>query len=345
MQPTRGPRHTTGRTRRQTTRHGTRRSATALLAGLLGLLLALAACGAPAPDTAPPAERSATAADDPAASPDAAARARVEPDAPFRPARSARELARRLLAAEEAVLSPATPPAILRRAAFEAQLLYRQLARRDRWVRAVLAQVPPRHRPTVRDHVTARQAFRSMHRTLSPTLPAWRIVRPAPARELRSFYREGERRFGVPWEVLAAVNLVETGMGRIRGTSVAGARGPMQFMPATWAAFGAGDIDDPHDAILAAARYLAHNGGGSGRIDNALYRYNNHRAYVRGVKAYAAILRRHPRAYLGLYHWEVLYLSRIGDIWLPVGYHRREPVRARAYVARHPERLVGRSTG
>src|SRR5690606_25350337 len=124
-------------------------------------------------------------------------------------------------------------------------------------------------------NVAARIEFRGMHTTLSDTLPAWRIVAPAPAEELLAHYREGEATFGVPWTVLAAVNLVETGMGRIRGTSVAGARGPMQFMPATWDAYGEGDIEDPHDAILAAARYLAANGGGRGDIDNALYRYNH----------------------------------------------------------------------
>ncbi len=45
-------------------------------------------------------------------------------------------------------------------------------------------------------------------------------------------------------------------MGRIRGLSVAGARGPMQFIPETWARWGRGDIDSPRDSILAAGRYL-----------------------------------------------------------------------------------------
>lgn len=321
-----------------------------LPAGLLTLALLAAGCGGgdradradrgdPRAGPASPSERRAGA---PTATPGASVR--VAPRPGFRPARGAAELARRITAAEDAVRSPATPPATLRSAAFEAQLLYRQLARRDRWVAPVLTGVPPRHRATVRAHVVARRAFRSLHHTLSPTLPAWRIVRPAPARELLAHYREGERRFGVPWEVLAAVNLVETGFGRIRGTSIAGARGPMQFMPATWAAFGRGDVDDPHDAIIAAARYLAHNGAGAGRIDQALYRYNNHAGYVRGVKAYASVIARHRRAFLGLYHWQVLFLSRIGDVWLPEGYHRREPVPVRRYVARHPERHLGTST-
>ena len=62
------------------------------------------------------------------------------------------------------------------------------------------------------------------------------------------------------------MNLVETGMGRIDGISVANAQGPMQFLPTTWAeaGIGQGNIRDPHDAIQAAARYLVRRGGLSG---------------------------------------------------------------------------------
>lgn len=265
------------------------------------------------------------------------------PLTPAAPAATATELAQRLVAAEDRVRATASSRLDRANAAFETQVLYRQLARRPGWLQPVLAGVGP-YRRIATAHVRARQQFRSMHRTLSRTLPAWRIVPPAPAKDLLAFYREGEQRFGVPWEVLAAINLVETGMGRIRGTSVAGARGPMQFMPATWRAFGKGDIDDPHDAIMAAARYLAHNGGGRGRIDNALFRYNNHPAYVRGVKAYAAILRADPAAFQGLYDWQVVYLSRRGDVWLPEGYARRSSQRVGLYLQRHPERLLSTAT-
>ncbi|WP_122818179.1 lytic transglycosylase domain-containing protein [Nocardioides pantholopis] len=261
-----------------------------------------------------------------------------------RPARSPGRLAARLVAAETVARSPATSPDDRARAAFETQLLYRQLARRDQWLRPVLRAVEPSLRPTVRAHVTARREFRGMHTQLARTLPTWRIVDPAPAGRLLAYYRAGERRFGVPWEVLAAVHLVETGMGRIRGTSVAGARGPMQFMPQTWAAFGRGDIDDDRDAILAAARYLAHNGGGRGRVDAALYAYNRHPAYVRGVQAYAEVLRADPRAYAGLHGWQVVYLSAAGDVWLPTGYRQRRSVPVRSYLARHPEHLLGSAT-
>ena len=75
---------------------------------------------------------------------------------------------------------------------------------------------------------------------------------------LLRFYREGERRSGVDWEVLAAVNFVETGFSQSCGArSLAGAQGPMQFMPATWRAYGlGGSVHDPRDAILGAANYL-----------------------------------------------------------------------------------------
>ena len=62
----------------------------------------------------------------------------------------------------------------------------------------------------------------------------------------------------------------------------------MQFLPATWKAYGmGGDINDPHDAIFGAANYLKANGGAAGRMDNALFRYNNSNRYVRAVTLYA----------------------------------------------------------
>ncbi len=145
----------------------------------------------------------------------------------------------------------------------------------------------------------------------------------------------------MPWEILAAVNLVETGMGRIRGTSVAGAQGPMQFMPATWEIFGAGgDINSPHDAILGAARYLAHNGGGTGDIDNALWNYNHDHRYVDGVKYYASIMTDDPHAFRAFYHWQIVYLSEFGDILLPTGYEQAERITVADYLAAHPERRL-----
>ncbi len=254
------------------------------------------------------------------------------------PAERPVELARRLTAAEDLVRDPAAAGDQVRRAAFEAQLLYRQLAARAEWLRTVLDALPERYRAATRAHVEAQQSLRSMHTTLSDQVPAWRIADPAPRGVLLTAYREAERRFGVNWEVLAAINLVETRMGRIRSASVAGARGPMQFIPETWAAYGEGDIDDPRDAILAAARYLAARGAVDGRMDEAIYAYNNHPAYVAAIQSYAGILADDPAAFRGLYHWQVLYLTEIGTMWLPVGYRRDTAIPGREYAARHPER-------
>jgi membrane-bound lytic murein transglycosylase B len=108
-------------------------------------------------------------------------------------------------------------------------------------------------------------------------------------------------------------------MGRIRGTSVAGARGPMQFMPGTWEQYGEGDIEDPRDAIRAAARYLRASGAPKD-MDRALFAYNRSDAYVRAIRTYAELMGQDPRLYRGYYHWQVYYRHVDGDRLLPVGY-------------------------
>jgi membrane-bound lytic murein transglycosylase B len=173
-----------------------------------------------------------------------------------------------------------------------------------------------------------------MHTKPAMNMPAWHIVAPAPAEVLMAAYQEAEATFGIPWRYLAAINLVETGLGRIRGTSSAGAQGPMQFMPATWAAYGGGgDINDTHDAIMGAARYLAANNGAVD-IDNALYHYNHSAHYVAGVRLYADLIAEHPGAFLAYYLWGVWYATAQGDIYLPVGYEEPAPVPVADYLAR-----------
>ena len=253
-------------------------------------------------------------------------------------------MSRQLLAAETAIADPATTGRELRGAARLQQLAYRVLGTRPGWDDAVYAALPPRLHPVVRDNVAARREFRSMHTTLSDTLPAWRIVEPEPAEDLMRFYRDAEAAYGVGWEYLAAINLVETAMGRIRGTSVAGAQGPMQFIPTTWARWGRGDVDDPADSIMAAARYLASNGFARGPrgVANALFEYNNHPAYVRGVTAYAKVMERRPRAFLAYHQWDVYYLTTEGDVVLPVGYERTQARAGAPLPGRTPAAVVSR---
>ena len=88
---------------------------------------------------------------------------------------------------------------------------------------------------------------------------------PAIPAELMGLYQAAERRYDVPWSVLAAINQIETDFGRNLGPSSAGAIGWMQFMPATWRAYaadgdGRADPDHPADAIFTAAAYLRASG-------------------------------------------------------------------------------------
>jgi transglycosylase-like protein with SLT domain len=147
-------------------------------------------------------------------------------------------------------------------------------------------------------------------------LPNFRIRKPEGADVLLGYFQEAEDRFGVEWEVLAAVMLIETRMGRIRSRSSAGAQGPMQFLPATWEAYGlGGNIRDPHDAVMGAANYLR----ASGAPDNyreALHHYNPVGAYVNAVWWYAKTMMRFPDAYYAYYNWQVYVRTVDGDVRL-----------------------------
>jgi membrane-bound lytic murein transglycosylase B len=100
---------------------------------------------------------------------------------------------------------------------------------------------------------------------------------------------------GMRWTLLAAIGQVESGHGRNDGPSSAGAIGPMQFMPATFALYAVdGDGDgvtdpwDPEDAIFTAARYLCASGvaaGGAAGVHDALFAYNHAEWYVALVLA------------------------------------------------------------
>jgi cell wall-associated NlpC family hydrolase len=111
---------------------------------------------------------------------------------------------------------------------------------------------------------------------------------------LLSIWQAAGSAYGIPWEVLAAINKVETNFGQNLGPSSAGAIGWMQFMPSTWARWGmdangdgVADPDNPTDAIFSAARYLA-GCGGQLDIRRAVYCYNHSTRYVNEVMALAA---------------------------------------------------------
>ena len=146
----------------------------------------------------------------------------------------------------------------------------------------------------------------------SPPPAIVRVGPPAPASRLLAWYRAAQRRFGVRWQLLAAVNYVESAFGKVRSASGAGAQGPMQFLPATWAAYGlGGNVHDPRDAILGAANYLAASGA---RHDEgvALYRYNRSTRYVDAVLRYARTIARDPRRFLVLYSRQVYVRTAAG---------------------------------
>lgn len=149
----------------------------------------------------------------------------------------------------------ADPPREVVLYALYEQRIYRLLTRNAKVAGAVLTLLPSELRVASRDLLAAqRELYRLTPPLPSPTI---KVGRAPPAPTLLGYYRAAERRFGVPWNVLAAVNFVETKFGKIRNTSAAGAQGPMQFIPLTWRRYGlGGDVNDPHDAILGAANYL-----------------------------------------------------------------------------------------
>jgi membrane-bound lytic murein transglycosylase B len=191
------------------------------------------------------------------------------------------------------------------------QRIYRVLAREDRLARATAARLPESLRRVSNDLLAA---HRELYR-LTPPIAARtiRVGRPRAAGVLLGYYRAAERRFRVPWRVLAAVNFVESKFGKLRSTSAAGAQGPMQFMPATWRAYGlGGNVHDAHDAILGAANYLRASGAPRD-LRRALHAYNPSRAYVDAVLRYARRIQADRTMFFALYSWQVFVKTPGGD--------------------------------
>jgi membrane-bound lytic murein transglycosylase B len=90
----------------------------------------------------------------------------------------------------------------------------------------------------------------------------------------------------------------------------------MQFIPATWKAYGlGGNVHDPHDAIMGAANYLAASGA-PGDYPAALGHYNPSKSYVKAVWLYARQMMREPAAFLEYYNWQVFVITTHGDVQL-----------------------------
>jgi Transglycosylase SLT domain len=288
-----------------------------VLTCVAALAACLAACSdgsdAPvAPSTAQPSQEAARA-----------------PDSPPRPnaaiPREPQALGERLATADAALaaavdrwrtggdLGAYPPPREVTLWALHQQRIHLLLTGRPALAREVLPRLPGGVAAHARATIRAR---RGLGEITPPTPGRYRTGPPEPPRQLLAHYRKAQRRFGVQWPVLAAVNFVESAFGRMRNSSAAGAQGPMQFIPSTWDAYGmGGDVNDPHDAIMGAANYLSASGA-PGDLTGALYAYNPSDLYVRAVLAYAGRIRRDRGAFLSYYSWQVF-------VRLPEGGTRR----------------------
>ncbi len=122
---------------------------------------------------------------------------------------------------------------------------------------------------------------------------------------LLPIYQAAGMEYGIRWEILAAINEIETDYGRNLNISSAGALGWMQFMPATWRAYGVDankdgkkDPFNPVDAIFAAARYL-NASGGEKDLRRAIFAYNHANWYVDSVLLRAKLLSGVPTDVVG----------------------------------------------
>jgi hypothetical protein len=245
-------------------------------------------------------------------------------------------LADDLVADEQALRDPSTPGPALQAAARRQQAAYRAIGYHSEWDAIARPRIPDWLLQVYDLNVDARRQLTALAETRD-SIPAWSVVAPAPADELLAHYRDAEAASGVGWNYLAAINLIETRLGSVVGTSSAGAQGPMQFLPSTFAAYGdGGDIYSAHDSIMAAGRNLAANGFSNDR-DQAIFRYNHAAQYVRAVNDYAGVLAADPAAFTGFYGWDVYLKTTRGDVLLPIGYASTTPIPVDEYLATHPQ--------
>jgi hypothetical protein len=119
---------------------------------------------------------------------------------------------------------------------------------------------------------------------------------------LLPIYQAASVQYGIPWQILAAINEIETNYGTDQSVSTAGAVGWMQFMPATWIQYGVDALDagyadpyNPVDAIFAAARYLRAAGAATD-LHGAILAYNHSEEYVKSVLLRAKLISSYPKS-------------------------------------------------
>ena len=119
---------------------------------------------------------------------------------------------------------------------------------------------------------------------------------------LLPIFRAAASKYNLPWQILAAINEIETNYGADLSVSSAGAVGWMQFMPATWLQYGVDALDaeyadpyNPVDAIFAAARYLRAAGAATD-LHAAILAYNHSEEYLSSVLLRAELISSYPKS-------------------------------------------------
>ncbi len=194
------------------------------------------------------------------------------------------------------------------------------------WVPSARSPTPPggstkKGEESKEESTQQEKQVRAKHRaqspsTLTPSLPfsLRESISGVPSFFIESFqippfllpiFQAAGTAYGIPWQVLAAINEVETDYGRDLSVSSAGAEGWMQFLPSSWAQYGLDangdgfrDPYNPADAIFTAARYL-HAAGGASNIRSAIFAYNHSQEYVDSVLLRAQLLGGTPSELLG----------------------------------------------
>ena len=204
------------------------------------------------------------------------------------------------------------------------------------WSNAARPRIPAELLDTLDRNVDARRALNAITPART-TLPAWRIVPPAPADQLLGFSSPSRGGNRCHVELSGRDQSCRNASGKHRRRQHRGRAGTHAVPARHVRRYGqGGDIHSPHDSIIAAGRYLAANNFVNDR-DHAIYRYNHASDYVRAVNQYAALIGGDPAAFAGYYRWDVYCRTTAGDVLLPIGYVATAPIPVADYVATHPQ--------